>query len=380
MKVAYVTEYDAHDVRQWSGTGYFIAESLKKHNIALNYVGPLQDKLTYKLVRKTKRFYYSLLGQKYMKDPEPYILKGFASEITRKLKDSKADFVLSATTNPVAYLDCELPIVFWADATFENLIDFYPSYSNLCPETVNNWHRMESFALEKASLAIYSSDWAAQTAIDYYGADKSKVKVVPLGANLQHGYSAEKVKSKIYARPSNKCKLLFLGVDWYRKGGDIALRVTERLRAMGLDAELNIVGCDPVLEGELPDFVSLLGYISKSSEEGKKKISELIAESHFLIVPSRAECYGVVFCEANSLGVPSIATDVGGIPTIIKDNVNGMKFPISAAIEQYCNYILHLFDDYSRYQALALSSLKEYETRLNWGTSAMELSRLMCSL
>ena len=35
------------------------------------------------------------------------------------------------------------------------------------------------------NLALFSSDWAARGAIELYGADKNKVKVVPFGANIQ---------------------------------------------------------------------------------------------------------------------------------------------------------------------------------------------------
>ena len=380
MKVVYVTEYDAHDVKQWSGTGYFIAQSLQNQSIELEYIGPLQDKLTYRLMRKFKRHYYELSGQKYMKDSEPYMLKGFAQEVAHKLSNSQVDIVFSATTNPIAYLDCDQPIVFWADATFANIVDFYPSYSNLCQETVENWHRMEQLALEKSSLAIYSSHWAAQAAIDYYGADASKVKVIPFGANLQHKYSFNQVKDLIESRPVDQCKLLFLGVEWYRKGGDVALKVAIELNKAGLNTELNIVGCQPLTEGTLPDFVKPLGFISKYTEEGKARIAQLIAESHFLLLPSLADCTPIVLCEANSLGIPCLTTNVGGIPTLIKDNINGMKFSINADISQYSSYIANLFSNYSSYKDLALSSLKEYEERLNWDVSARKLKELMTSL
>ena len=380
MKVAYVTEYDARDVKKWSGTGYFIAESLRNQLLDLECLGPLKDKLTYRLIRKSKRHCYELLGKKYMKDPEPFILKGFAKEIADKLSNCNADIVFSATSNPIAYLDCNQPLVFWADATFANIVDFYPSYSNLCQETVNNWHRMEQLALQKSRLAIYSSDWAAKAAINYYGADKSKVKVVSFGANLQHKFSFNEVKDLIESRPSDQCKLLFLGVEWFRKGGDIALNVAMELNKAGLNTELTIVGCKPFTKKPLPNFVKPLGFISKYTDQGRAKISQLIADSHFLLLPSLADCTPIVLCEANSLGVPCITTNVGGIPTVIRDNINGMKFPINSDISQYCDYIANLFSNYSSYKYLALSSLKEYEKRLNWNVSAKEIHKLMTSL
>jgi glycosyltransferase involved in cell wall biosynthesis len=177
----------------------------------------------------------------------------------------------------------------------------------------------------------------------------------------------------------DKCKLLFLGVDWFRKGGDIALEVARELKRSGLNVELTIVGCQPFNESP-PDFVTTLGFISKNTGLGVNKINKLIAESHFLIVPSRAEAYGNVFCEANSFGVPCISTKVGGIPTIIKDRVNGKVFEKDAYLTEYCTYIHNLFSKYSEYKSLALSSFNEYQSRLNWSTTAKTAKNLLVDL
>jgi glycosyltransferase involved in cell wall biosynthesis len=377
MKLAYVTEYDPLDIRQWSGTGYYIARALHQQSIEIDYLGPLQEPWSDRVVRKAKRHYYSLFHQKYLKDSEPLRLKHFAAQLQQKLSQTQANLVFSATVNPIAYLDCDQPIVFWADATFAGLLNFYPQYSNLCPETLNNWHQMESLAIQKSKLAIYSSDWAAQTAIDTYQADPAKVKVVPFGANLFNSPTLSEVKTLIESRPTQVCKLLFLGVDWIRKGGDTAFRVAQTLNQAGLKTELTIVGCTPDLPPPLPDFVKPLGFISKATPKGQQQLHRLIAESHFLILPSRAECYGIVLCEANALGVPCLATDVGGIPTIIRGDRNGKCFSQTAPIEDYCDYITQLFTHYSDYRTLALSSFDAYQSRLNWQVAGQTVKQLL---
>ena len=381
MKLAYVTTFDAKSLAirdNWSGTGYYIAQSLKSQCMTLEYIGPLKDPITLQSIRKFKSRYYRRFHQKnYHKDADPLTLKNYASQVAKKLNSIKSDIVFSATVNSIAYLECKQPIVFWADATCAGLVDFYPQYNNLCQESLENWHIMEKLALEKCTLAIYASDWAAQTAIDFYKVDIGKVKVVPFGSNIDSNRTLSEIKELVEARPMNQCKLLFLGVDWFRKGGDVALKVAEQLNNWGLDTELTVVGCQPIVEGSLPGFVKSLGYISKSTSEGKDKINQLIAESHFLILPSLAECYGVVLCEANSLGVPCISRKVGGIPTIIKPNVNGNLFDLNADISEYCDYISRLFSNYSDYKNLALSSFNEYQVRLNWGVSCQKVKDLL---
>ena len=381
MKIAYVTNFDARTLsNKWSGTGYYIAQSLQKQSIPLDYIGPLEDRLALQVLSKLKSRYYKYLAKNYIKYINSLILKDYGKQIYKKLESIEADIVFSAGSDSIAYLECNQPIVFWADATFANIIDFYPGYSNLCKESLQNAHLIQSISLQKSQLAIYSSDWAAQTAINYYNADPKKVKVVPFGANIESDHNIDEIKAAIESRPTNKCKLLFLGVDWFRKGGDVALEVAEKLNNSGLKTELTIVGCQPSVDEALPDFVKVLGFIPKSTSEGKKKIYQLIADSHFLILPSIADCTPIVFSEANSLGVPCISRRVGGITTIIKDDLNGKLFDRDSDPTEYSEYIYDIFTNYNQYKQLALSAFNEYESRLNWRVAGQQVRDLLMKL
>ncbi|MBW4421993.1 MAG: glycosyltransferase family 4 protein [Myxacorys californica WJT36-NPBG1] len=384
MKIAYASTFDAKTLsnpNNWAGTGYYIPESLKKQSISVQYVDSLKEQVTLQAVCKLKRHYYEFFtGTKYLKALDPLILRSYSNQISQKLARTEANIVFSATIAPIVYLDCHHPIAFWADATFKDLLNFYPQFTGLCEENIQQGHQMERLALQRSSLAIYSSDWAAQTAIDYYNADPAKVKVVPFGANVESYETVEEIKELIESRPRNKCKLLFLGVDWFRKGGDLALEIAIGLNHLGLDTELTVVGCEPVFEGSLPDFIKPLGFISKSTHEGRKEIYRLIANSHFLILPSIADCTPIVFCEATSLGVPCLARRVGGIPTIIKDDLNGKLFDPNSNADEYCEYIFNYFTNFNQYKNLALSAFHEYESRLNWNISGQKVKELLMPL
>lgn len=381
MRVAYLTIKDACKLgpnSEWSGTAYYIGCALERQGIEIDYLGPLQFSPLAKAVKKIKRlFYQGLLKKRYLKDPDPLILKLLSGQAAKKLKKRKYDVVLSATVNPIAYLECDLPIVFWADATFANTANFYPEYSNLCEETLRDGHTMEQLSIEKCSSAVYSSEWAAQAAKEVYGANPAKVKVLEFGANLDNSYSLVEVKSLIAARSKEKCRLLFLGKDWVRKGGDKALEVVKLLNESGQEAELIVVGCTQTGSAPMPSYVHNVGFISKLSSEGRKELSDLIASSHFLILPTVADCSPIVFCEACSLGVPCISTEVGGIPTIVKDNINGMKFPLEASAEEYCQFISDTFSKYSSYEQLAIRAFHEYEQRLNWSVAGQTLKKIL---
>lgn len=384
MKLAYVTTYDASSLTEsnnWSGTGYYIAQSLKNQSITLEYIGSLNDPIYLKAIRKFKRHYCEIFHNKnYQKNPDPLTLKSYAKQVAKKLSGTGLDIVFSATVDPIAYLECEQPIVFWADATFANIQNFYSQYSNLCEDVIYNWHQMEKLALKKSKLAIYSSDWAAQSAIRDYGADPAKVKVVPFGSNVDSPFTHETIKDVIATRPADRCKLLFLAVDWIRKGGSVAYEVAKKLNQSGLKTELTIVGCPPMVDSPIPEFVKSLGFISKATPEGQERISKLLLESHFLILPTLADCTPIVFCEANSLGVPCLSTTVGGVPTMIRNSVNGQLFSLDSNIADYCDYITNFFTNYDDYKNLALSAFHEYESRLNWIVAGQKVRQFLTEI
>jgi len=383
MKVAYVTTYNAKDIRKWSGVGYYIARSLENQSLLLEYIGSLKEK--YSLPLKAKQYLTDALSEKlpikrYLREREPLIVKNYAYQVSKKISEIKPDLVFSPGTIPIAYLECKQPIVIWTDCTFSGMIDFYPEFTNLTQKTIRDGNALESSALKRCKLIIYSSEWAAKTAVDSYQIETSKIRIVPLGANIECNRNIDDIREIIDSRDSKKCNLLFLGVSWYRKGGDIAFEVVKELNRIGLDAQLTVVGCLPEVNEPLPNFVKPIGFISKTTKEGQEKINKFLAESHFLILPTIADCNPVVFCEANSFGVPCLSTNVGGIPTVIKDDVNGKTFPKDAIISEYCTYMSNLFSNYSQYKNLALSSFNEYQSRLNWTVAGKTVKKLLMEL
>ncbi|PSP33920.1 MAG: hypothetical protein BRC57_12635 [Cyanobacteria bacterium QS_8_48_54] len=179
------------------------------------------------------------------------------------------------------------------------------------------------------------------------------------------------IKSKYFST----CTLLFVGVDWYRKGGDTAFKTAKILNEQGIKTELHVAGCVPPFD--VPGFVTVHGHLSKKTEEGKKHLDRLFSESHFLILPSKAECYGVVFAEANSFGLPPLASNVGGISSVVRNGRNGQLFSLEQGAENYANYVKLLMFSQKQYQNLALSSFKRYTERINWSSAGQKVKELI---
>jgi glycosyltransferase involved in cell wall biosynthesis len=375
VQIAYVTTYDASDLKQWSGLGSYILRSLEAAGVQASTIGNLKE-IDLPFVSKVKRaFYTRALSKKYLKDRDPSVLKSYAAQVQKQLNQIETDVVFSPGTVPIAYLKTDKPIVFYTDATFAGMLDFYPWFTNLSQESIKQGNRMEQRALTNCRLAIYASQWAADSAIKYYDVDPDKVKVVPFGANMSCDRDEQAITEIAEQKPMDICKLLLLGVDWHRKGGDRALEVAQQLTDSGLPTELHVVGIE-----ELPVSSPLIhnhGFISKKTEAGEQQLNQLLSESHFLILPSVAECFGIVFSEASSYGLPSLATRVGGIPTAVQDGKNGWTFALDDSADAYCQQIRRLMSSKPAYTEMALSSFREYKDRLNWDASGKRICELI---
>ena len=376
MKIAYATTFSAEDVSNWSGTPYYMARAFEKEDVQVSNIGDLKRRLPpfFKVKQAWKKF---ACNQRESPRFNIVAAKYYSQQVANKLKKIDAEVIIAPQINPVAYLDSKQPIVLWTDALYSSLIGFYPAFCNHSADSIEQGNIITQACLERSSLAIFSSDWAARSALELYGISKEKVKVVPFGANINCTHTQADIRAMLKTRSRDTVKLLFLGKHWDRKGGDIVFNVAKALHAAGQKVELNFVGCKPPQHVEIPDYIKCPGFISKRTPEGVEKITRLLSESHFLFVPSRAEAYGIVFCEANAFGLPCLTSYVGGISTIVKNNINGMTFSLDAAPKIYCDYIMQLMQNYSRYEELALSSFHEFETRLNWQVATRDVKNLI---
>lgn len=374
MKIAYITEYDANDINQWSGLGYFIAQTLRDQGFELQLIGNLKIN-NYHWHYLKKAIIKKIAGKNYRANRQIHVAKYFAHQIKKRVEPD-IDLIFAPSSIPVSCLNTQKPIVFYTDATLQGMIDFYPEYKAYDKLTIRCGHELERCAMKNASLAIYSSDWAANSAINEYGCDPEKIRVLPFGANIEINLTEKEIVQQIDQRiKDNIIRLLFLGVYWERKGGDVALQIAGELVKMGKQVELNIVGYTP--DQPLPHYVKTHGFVSKKTAEGKAFINELLQKSHLMLLPTRADCTPIVFSEANAFALPCISTTVGGIPSIITDGINGFLFDVDAPAVEYARKIVTIIEDKEGYKNLAWSSHKQYLDKLNWKVIGNQLKEYL---
>jgi glycosyltransferase involved in cell wall biosynthesis len=387
LKVACVNQHDLTDPDAFGGRLHYMIRALQRRRLSLDLLSLSRRRPVMSLVLAKKLYYehFASSRRRYDAKRDRSLVKDFARQISSQLRGTDAEVVLSSMSpgsQPVAYLDCDQPIVIWTDATFASTIDFYPgSTAKLADATIRDGLANEKAALSRCSLAIYSSEWAANAAVDQYAIDRTRLAVVPFGPNIDCHRTARDVERLIALRPRTTCRLIFIGGDWERKGGDTAVEMAELLNQQGLRTELAVIGAGPGSRHRpLPDCVTLYGNITKSTAEGAERFDRLMQEAHFLVLPTTADATPMVCAEASSFGVPSIVTDVGGLSSMVVNGRSGQRFPKDAPAADYCEYLTRVFLDRDAYERLALSSFDEYESRLNWDSSAQRVEELLLKL
>jgi glycosyltransferase involved in cell wall biosynthesis len=373
MRAAYASVEDARDPLAWSGLTRRMAGALESAGIDLHYAGPLRQARA--PLFKARHALEKLLGRSYTPLREPAVVRSFARQILRRIDGQSIDLVFSPSTIPVARLDCPQPIVTWTDATFACFHDYYPSARRLSRRSVELGMTLEREAIRRAAALIYASRWAADSAIRDLGAEPGRVHVVPLGASVTDVPTADEVRAAVDDRPADRCRILFIGVDFARKGGDVVIDAARAMNRAGMPTEVNLVGCAP--PDGAPEFVKAVGFVNKFTPEGRQTMNRLLSEAHFLLMPSVAEAYGLAPCEANAYGVPALTSSTGGLAEIVRDGRNGYAFPVGTAGRAYADRMLEVLADPTRYRTLCAAARAEYEARLNWDAAGRHVRQIL---
>jgi glycosyltransferase involved in cell wall biosynthesis len=375
-RIAFATIGDTSEVRFWSGTPFHMSKSLANEGHDVVQVGPLSAPILplYKAYSRLCRTFRRPGIAPFHAGP---VVAQYAADAARKIRTVSPDIVFAPAGSTFAWsVPDGIPLVYASDATFRLVENYHPHYRNLSPAARETAERLERNTIARADIVLYPSEWAAESAIRDYGADRARVHVIPWGANL---VKAPDRAAVLGCRKPGPCRLLFIGANWQEKGADIAVETLVELRGRGVESELVICGCIPPKPVVL-DGLTIIPYLDKSDREQRDRLDQLYRDADFFLLPTRADCYGIVFCEAAAHGVPSIAPTTGGVASAIRDGETGILLPPNATKADYATAIAGIFANPDRLARLRRSSRDAFEDRLNWRAWSRRVSDLIQTL
>lgn len=375
LRIAYLCMNAPLDKRSWSGTTYYIGQALARNAGDVHFLGPVEFPWwIHKILNATVKLIRLLSGKQYVTKYSALLGWYTARVLKKKMAGREYDCIVApAASTELSYLNTSLPVVYISDTTFRLISNYYLNeFWDISRLSRREGEHMETRALRKSDIIIYSSQWAAQSAVSDYRIPAERIHVMPLGANMDQVPTAD----GIFRKEENPVlTLLFLAVYWERKGGPVAFQAFRRLKESGIPVRLIICGCIPP-EGFSDPDAEVIPFLDKNKEQDHHRFIELLSTSHFLIVPTRADCSLLVACEANAYGMPAITTDTGGVSDVVHDGVNGYCLPLSAGGEVYGDLIREIFEDKPRYHQLISGSRKRFEESLNWDKWAASFMRI----
>lgn len=378
MRFAFATLYDLCDVRRGSGTFFHMSREIEKHGHTIHYIGPIDYE--YPPLSRILRALHTRIGKRYLTFLDPFVGRNTGQQVKNALKIANADLLLTNDFAIAAFTETNLPIVIYTDAMIthdyqeRNLPE--SRVANLSPISLALSRHTIRVGLRKADLCVFPARWSADEAI-HYGANPKKIAIIPFGANIADPGSDVATQRNFDKIIQKGClDLLFVGKDWARKGGDVAVAVVKELNRRGKQAKLHIVGSYPP-DGFSSNFIHSYGLLDKSVSEDLKVLDQLYRQCDIFLLPSSSEGYVIAVLEAAAYGLPVLSYDTIGVTTAVIDGLTGKLFNLGAPANTFVDEIEELYRQHGLYSQLALGARVHYEETANWCTST---KKLICTI
>jgi glycosyltransferase involved in cell wall biosynthesis len=260
------------------------------------------------------------IGRSLARFPIPRQVKAAAAarrSIRRGIRSSAADAHVFNTQVPAALggrVARSKPYVVITDVTpaqYDRMADGYGHRADRSGPLAWAKHRINRRTFSEAQWCVGWSQWVCDSLVGDYGVAPERTRVIPPGVDTTVWAPGPVVDEA-------RLRLLFVGGDFERKGGQDLLRAFPSLPD---DAELVIVTRSAVPGSARVTVINDL-------TPNDPRLVELYRTANLFVLPTRAETFGIAAAEAAACGLPVVASDVGGMADIVEDGTTGFLMPM----------------------------------------------------
>lgn len=316
MRIKYACLWDKEKEKTWSGTTYSLYKNLSKYN-------DIEDDGIY--LNNLKKNYFKLRNVKFhngkikVKNLYNKHEKNFFQKKINNLKKTEEKeylleiFDLGISNNIPYYIYQDLSIDYLIDCKNNNKDFFkYSGFQNYTDDDLEKRRIQQLEIYDKASGIFTMSRFLEKHLVEYTKIPKEKVHYIGAGYNLS--------KDLIVNQEKDNNKILFVGRDFYRKGGDIVCKAFKILKeSYKKDAQLYIAGASKKIAINYKDCkdIYFLGDLNQN------ELSYYFNKCDIFCMPSYFEAYGIVFIEALIYGLPCIGRNAFAMKEFIEEGKNG---------------------------------------------------------
>jgi L-malate glycosyltransferase len=167
--------------------------------------------------------------------------------------------------------------------------------------------------------AVVANSAAAARQLAREGVPDRKVRLIPNGVDL--------TRFERSSRGGHPHRITMVANLRTEKGHDVLIDAAPQILAAHPDAEFVIAGDGPQA-GALAERARARGVSDRFAFLGQcQNVPDVLAASGVFVLPSRSEALPNAVIEAMAAGLPVVATDVGGLPELITQDVTGVLVP-----------------------------------------------------
>jgi glycosyltransferase involved in cell wall biosynthesis len=233
------------------------------------------------------------------------------------LRRSSADLAVFNTQVPAALAGRVLgrrPYVLFTDITpiqYDRMAEHYQHTPDKEGWLSQYKKRQNERLFQGAVHCLPWSSWAGASLEKDYGVSPEQITVLPPGVDL----TAWTPQYELHDGP---LRILFVGGDFYRKGGGLLREAFAHLPAG--TAELHLVTRERLAGGENI-------YVYNDMQPNSDPLIALYQQADIFVLPTQAEAFGIAAVEASGMGLPVLGTAVGGLIDVVADNETGFLLP-----------------------------------------------------
>ncbi len=179
-------------------------------------------------------------------------------------------------------------------------------------------YEMNRRAFHAAAGLVTWSEWARHSLVDDYGVDRARIRVLAPGASSAFFKIGQTRSASPSPARAERLHVLFVGADFERKGGPTLLQSMDG--PLANRCELHIVTQSEI--SAPPNVIVHRGLQANSPE-----LLRLFADADLFVLPTHADCLGVVLMEASAAGLPLITTHVGALSEALDPGQSGLLIP-----------------------------------------------------
>lgn len=227
----------------------------------------------------------------------------------------------------------------------------------------------EAHVARGIDLIMTMSGYLRQSFIDDYGVDRARVVVVGAGINLD--YVPDYDPNKRY-----DCKkVLFIGADFRRKGGDVLLKAFRRVRDAHPESELIVIGPRSADVPTEPG-VRVLGFVSRSTPEKRVAFARLLEDVSVFVLPSLYEPFGIAPLEAMAHQIPAVLSDAWAFPEMVTPGVHGELVKVGDHMD-LADKLSVLLANPARLQAMGTEARRMVLEKYTWDAVAAKIRTIL---